>query len=56
MANSLLITLLFIIGNILFIGLHWFVFNFIAPAALAGTGLLHLISLIYFPYSKISIK
>ncbi len=56
MNKGILITLLFIIGNILFIGLHWFVFTFTAPAALAGTVLLHLIVLIYFPYSKISIK
>lgn len=56
MTNSLLITLLFIIGNILLVGLHWFVFTYVAPVALAGTALLHLIALIYFPYSKISTK
>jgi hypothetical protein len=56
MTNSLLMMLLFIIGNVLFIGLHWFVFTFIAPVGLVGTALLHLVSLIYFPYSKISIK
>ena len=53
MKKILITAVLFLLGNILLIGVHWYTFTFIAPAVAALTSLLHIILLIFLPYTKL---